>query len=457
MADHAIPKGVSLETLRDILTGWAAVGAAEEPKYTADVEEHTGVSDAVGRQNNFFEELGILEPEGQKHRLTETGAEATGPLVVADEEAATDALRSILESWPVTEELRGILRDNPTPEEDLVPVVAAITGQDPDSGRVETGARTLLELLDWVDLLERDEEGQYHVPEKEAAEAGAGEETETAGAEPESVTEANLEPAVEEVEPPKEETEAEVEPEAEPADGVELATGSGTGAETATDDEPEAEEPEPNAEEPSLGVDVDVEAGGNADSSESTDTGAENADTDIEAGADLDIHAAPGVEVTVSPDPESGTIEVVAEPESTEDAEAGADSTEEAEIVEAVDTLADGETLDALAETEGGTEAAIQALAEAIAGEDAEAEETKAAETSPEDQEGTEDDETAEAEADEGDKKSALSPEAEEAIEARLPSDESHTLTLNLDADPDDLETLVRGIKQGVTEVEESE
>jgi hypothetical protein len=110
-----------------------------------------------------------------------------------------------------------------------------------------------------------------------------------------------------------------------------------------------------------------------------------------------------------------------------------------------------------LAETEGGTEAAIQALAEAIAGEDAEAEETKAAETSPEDQEGTEDDETAEAEADEGDKKSALSPEAEEAIEARLPSDESHTLTLNLDADPDDLETLVRGIKQGVTEVEESE
>ncbi|MFQ3319111.1 MAG: hypothetical protein ACI80F_001171 [Natronomonas sp.] len=39
-----------------------------------------------------------------------------------------------------------------------------------------------------------------------------------------------------------------------------------------------------------------------------------------------------------------------------------------------------------------------------------------------------------------------------DALEATLPSEGDHTLTLNVDANPEDVESLVRGIKQGLSE-----
>lgn len=178
MSDHAVPKRVGPETLREILAGWAAVGAATDPRYTADVADHVGVSDAVGRQSAFFEELGLLEPVGQKHRLTEDGAAVAGPLVVDEEEEAATACRDVLESWPVTERIQGIVASNPLSKAELVSLVAAVTGQDEESGRVRTGIGTLLELLAWADLLERDEEGRYRLPSEES-EASGGSDTDT--------------------------------------------------------------------------------------------------------------------------------------------------------------------------------------------------------------------------------------------------------------------------------------
>lgn len=130
-----IPKGVGLDTLLDILAGWAAVGAAAEPQYTSEAEDLTGVTDAVGRQTRFLEDIGVLEAEGKKHELTEAGKGLTGPLVMDEREKARERARELLTEWPVTEEIRGIVRENPMSEEQLAPLVAGLIGEDPDTGR----------------------------------------------------------------------------------------------------------------------------------------------------------------------------------------------------------------------------------------------------------------------------------------------------------------------------------
>lgn len=173
---HHIPKGVSLDTLLQIVAGWSAVGAAAEPKYTSTVEDATDIADAVGRQTRFLEELGLLEPEGQQHRLTDRGQALAGAVAVEDEVQARKHAREALAEWPVTVQVRGIVRENPTAEADLVPLVAAVTGQDLDADRVRSGLTTLLELYDWAGLLDRDEEGRYRLPETERAEEAAAEE-----------------------------------------------------------------------------------------------------------------------------------------------------------------------------------------------------------------------------------------------------------------------------------------
>lgn len=167
MTTHHLPKGVSLDTLEDIIAGWDAVDAAAEPRYTSAVEDETGITDAVGRQTRFLEEVGVLEAEGQKQRLTERGQDLASALAADDEERAKGRARELLSEWPVTDEIRGILRGNPTDEETLVSLVSDVTGQDLDASRVRSGITTLLDFYEWADILERDEKGRYHLPDDE--------------------------------------------------------------------------------------------------------------------------------------------------------------------------------------------------------------------------------------------------------------------------------------------------
>jgi hypothetical protein len=176
MADYHVPKGVSAETLREILSGWAAVGAAAEPRHTADVESVVDVSDAVSRQTRFLEDVGILEAEGQKHRLTADGQAVAGALATDDDERARAAFRELLTAWPPTESLRGVVRDNPTPTDELVAVLAGLTGSDVDTSRVRSGLTTLLDLYEWAGLLGRDDDGRYVLPGDDAGETAAGDE-----------------------------------------------------------------------------------------------------------------------------------------------------------------------------------------------------------------------------------------------------------------------------------------
>ena len=170
MSEHDIPKGVDLETLREVLVGWYEVGAAEEPTYTADVEEVTSVADVVGRQTRFLEEIGVLDPRKQKHELTDAGETLTSALADGDEERARRVATELLGDWALTEEVRGVIAENPMPEARLVPLVAELAGQDLETSRVETGLTTLLEFYDWAGLLDSDEEGRYRLPAADKSE-----------------------------------------------------------------------------------------------------------------------------------------------------------------------------------------------------------------------------------------------------------------------------------------------
>lgn len=170
MPTYHIPKGVSRDALEAVVAGWDAAGAATEPKHTTDVEAVTDITGAVERQTQFLDSVGVLEAAGEKHRLTERGRALADALAAGDDDRARERARELLVEWPVTESVRGIVRGNPTDEDELVRIVAAATGHDPDASRVRSGAATLLDLYDWAGLLERDD-GRYRLPGAERARA----------------------------------------------------------------------------------------------------------------------------------------------------------------------------------------------------------------------------------------------------------------------------------------------
>ncbi|MGB9987663.1 hypothetical protein [Salarchaeum japonicum] len=163
MGEHAIPKGVDRDTLLDIISGWAAAGATDGPVYTKDAASELDVSDAVGRQTPFLESLSVLEPDGQQHELTADGGRFASALRDGDEDAARDHARRLLDDWPPTADIRGVLRDNPLTEDRLHALLAAITGHEPE-GRADTGLHTLLDLYDWAGVLDRDDD-TYRLPD----------------------------------------------------------------------------------------------------------------------------------------------------------------------------------------------------------------------------------------------------------------------------------------------------
>lgn len=163
--DYHIPKGVSVETLREIVIGWAATGGAVEPQQTTAVAKWTGITDAVGRQTRFLEAVGILEQVGQNHRLTDAGKSLAGALMIPDPALAAEQANELLADWDLTDKVRGILRANPLPRATIVPLVATLAGEDLSASRVRTGITTLLDLFEWADIVARDAEGRYCVAE----------------------------------------------------------------------------------------------------------------------------------------------------------------------------------------------------------------------------------------------------------------------------------------------------
>ncbi|PSQ53235.1 hypothetical protein BRD20_03370 [Halobacteriales archaeon SW_8_65_20] len=156
-----VPKGIARDTLLDIVVGWYEAGADDRLIDTADAAEHAGYSDATSRQTPFLEAVGVLDRDGQDHRLTSRGVALAAALANDDETEATSRAYAILAAWPTSSRLRDILRGGAMPEDELLVRVADVTDADLDVSRERIGCRTLLDLLVWAGVLDRTDDGLY--------------------------------------------------------------------------------------------------------------------------------------------------------------------------------------------------------------------------------------------------------------------------------------------------------
>lgn len=172
MADYAIPKRVSFDRLTDIIGGWYRVGAHKEGKRTSDVEEETGITNHVGRQNEFLVSIGILSKEGYDRKLTEEGYNLAEALVIDDVPTAKSEMRSLLENWDFTDLLKRYFKANePIDQDSLSKKVCDIVGKDPE-GKT-TGVHALIDTYEWAGVIELNESGEYTLSkEKKKTEEG---------------------------------------------------------------------------------------------------------------------------------------------------------------------------------------------------------------------------------------------------------------------------------------------
>jgi hypothetical protein len=175
MSETSIPKGVSRETLLDIVCGWYEAGANDGPVNTADVEAATGHPDAVSRQTGFLEAVGVLTEVGQRHELTPTGARLARALLEDDRPAARDTVGDLLSEWSFTTRVTDLTAGRPLSEAALLAEVAHDAGHEPE-GRARTGLTTLLDLWVWSGVLARTDEGRYE-PAEDPEEAATGGDT----------------------------------------------------------------------------------------------------------------------------------------------------------------------------------------------------------------------------------------------------------------------------------------
>lgn len=160
--DTPIPRGVSRDTLLEILAGWYEAGAAEEPVHTGTVAERVGHPDATARQTRFLESIGVLESvDDQQHRLTDRGTPLAAALAADDPDRAREHAYGLLAGWPLTARARDLLRGGPLAGDDLLGRLASFADADLEASRDRVGLRTLVDLWAWAGALDRTEDGRY--------------------------------------------------------------------------------------------------------------------------------------------------------------------------------------------------------------------------------------------------------------------------------------------------------
>lgn len=159
MVQFAIPKRVNLDDIKNILKAYYVEGAHNEEVSTKSVEDTAQLSDKVGRQTNFFEEVGIIERVGKKRKLTKPGEEVAEALMGGNEEKAKARMREVLTDWEFTSKIQGFVRmQGPVEREQLLEYITANVESDDSRGK-----DSIVEMLLWANLLEESEEDVYSV------------------------------------------------------------------------------------------------------------------------------------------------------------------------------------------------------------------------------------------------------------------------------------------------------
>lgn len=155
MAEFEIPKRIALDDLKDLLKGYYLEGAHNDPVSTSAIKDTTQLGDRVGRQTDFLVSVGLLEKEGRKRKLTESGGEIAEALMGGSEEIARARMRDVVTDWEFTNKIQGFLRmQGPVSDKQLTEFITANVNSDDDRGK-----KTLIDLLVWAKVIEQDEEG----------------------------------------------------------------------------------------------------------------------------------------------------------------------------------------------------------------------------------------------------------------------------------------------------------
>lgn len=156
MAEYDVPSRISAEQLLDVIRGYYAKNAHEEPVSTGEVEDITQLTDKVGRQTKFLHNIGILESRGHKRELTEEGAVIGKALFEQNEKQAKTQLHTLLSEWTASDELMPFIQmQNPGREE-------VLDYLEPENASSDSrGLDALLDLYEWASVVEQDEEGLY--------------------------------------------------------------------------------------------------------------------------------------------------------------------------------------------------------------------------------------------------------------------------------------------------------
>ena len=157
MSDFEVPKRVSLDDLRDILKAYYIEGAHQEAVSTDAIKATADMGDKVGRQTNFLTQIELLNKEGHDRRLTDHGGDISEALMSGNESLAKSLFREALNEWEFTEKIRGFVRmkdPEPVEEDRLMEYISANANSSDKRGR-----QSLLDLLEWVSIVEGSEEG----------------------------------------------------------------------------------------------------------------------------------------------------------------------------------------------------------------------------------------------------------------------------------------------------------
>ncbi|UCH03408.1 MAG: hypothetical protein JSW05_07360, partial [Candidatus Thorarchaeota archaeon] len=93
----AVPYAISLSGLLEVISAWNRARAYEEPLSAQEVAERASYKrKTVTRQSPFLCQIGILEREGQKYRLSPIGRRVARLVDHSQEEDFKDAIRELL-------------------------------------------------------------------------------------------------------------------------------------------------------------------------------------------------------------------------------------------------------------------------------------------------------------------------------------------------------------------------
>ena len=157
----AIPYGVSLEGLLDVIGAWNRAQGYARPLKADEVAERIRSSakteskaKLVSNQSTFLIQIGILAREGQSNRLTQEGREVARAVDFSRLDEFNSLMKKLILKWPQIQPLIEFTRyKGNVPREKLVERAVKDAKKSMGTTNAAMGGNTLVQLLEQVGIL----------------------------------------------------------------------------------------------------------------------------------------------------------------------------------------------------------------------------------------------------------------------------------------------------------------